>query len=240
MPVGRTALWKVNRLREERAVRHGSPTRRGIFVPLPSTALALGILAALVAGVAIPGWTLWPKDPGNDSVEAGFLRDMFTHHAQAVEMSMIIRDRTEDPNLLALATDVALSQSTQMGTMQGYLDIWGLPLTGDDPAMTWMDHPTTGLMPGMATADQIEQLRTLPVEEAEVLFLQLMIRHHQGGVEMAQAALDRSDQEQVTFMADRTVMLQGSEITTMNRMLEERGQVPITDPLPESHEDHEG
>jgi uncharacterized protein (DUF305 family) len=240
MPAGRESLWKINRLREGRTLRHGQPARRGIFVPLPTTALALGILAALIAGAAILGWTFWPKDPGNDSVEAGFLRDMFTHHAQAVEMSMIIRDRTEDPDLLALATDIALSQSTQMGAMQGYLDIWGLPLTGDDPAMTWMDHPTTGPMPGMATSEQVEQLRTLPVEEAEVLYLQLMIRHHQGGVEMAQAALDRSDQKQVTFMANRIVMLQESEITTMNQMLEERGQSPITDPLPESHEDHEG
>jgi uncharacterized protein (DUF305 family) len=65
-----------------------------------------------------------------------------------------------------------------------------------------------------------------------------MIRHHQGGVDMAEAYLARGDQEEVSFMADRIVLLQAGEIDTMNAMLEQRGQSPITDPLPDSHEDH--
>jgi uncharacterized protein (DUF305 family) len=122
--------------------------------------------------------------------------------------------------------------------MQGYLESWGLPFAGDDLPMTWMGHPTEGLMPGMATEEQIQQLRDLPVAEAEVLFLQLMIRHHQGGVEMAEALLERSDEPGVELMADRVILLQDSEIGTMNQMLEARGAEPITDPLPESHEEH--
>ena len=224
-------------MREE----HGAASeerRNGFFVPLPSTALAMGVLALIVLGVGVLLWQLWPRDPGNDSAEAGFLRDMYEHHAQAVEMAMIIRDRTEDEALFYMATDIALTQSTQMGTMQGYLELWGLPLTSDDAPMTWMGSPVEdGLMPGMATNEEIEQLRTLPVEEAEVLFLQLMIRHHQGGVMMAEAALDEVDQEQVETMAERIVILQDGEIDAMNDMLVARGEEPITDPLPE-HEGH--
>jgi uncharacterized protein (DUF305 family) len=229
------SIWKIERLREQQANResHPEPARNGFFVPLPSSALALGILAAIVIGASVFVWTAWPRDPGNDSAEAGFLRDMFVHHAQAVEMSMIIRDRTEDDNLFAMATDIALTQSTQMGTMQGYLDLWGLPLTGEDPAMTWMGMPTEGLMPGMATADEIAQLQTLPIDQAEILFLQLMIRHHQGGVEMSEAALDRCDEEHVRDMAERIITLQSGEIDAMNQMLQVRGADPITDPLPE-------
>ncbi len=231
------SIWKIERLREQQAGKDGTPEphRNGFFVPLPSSALALGVLAAIVIGASVFAWVAWPRDPGNDSAEAGFLRDMFVHHSQAVEMAMIIRDRTEDETLFYMATDIALTQSTQMGTMQGYLDIWGLPLTSDDPAMTWMGMPTDGLMPGMATDEQIQQLRDLPVDEAEVLFLQLMIRHHQGGVEMAEAALERCDEEHVRDMAQRIITLQSGEIDAMNQMLVARGADPITDPLP----DHE-
>jgi uncharacterized protein (DUF305 family) len=230
-------VWKIRRLQEERATA-SEERRNGFFVPLPTTALAMGVLALIILGVGVLLWQLWPRDPGNDSAEAGFLRDMFEHHSQAVEMAMIIRDRTEDENLFFIATDIALTQSTQMGTMQGYLELWGLPLTSDDAPMTWMGSPVEeGLMPGMATAEEIQQLRDLPVAEAEVLFLQLMIRHHQGGVMMAEAALELVDQEQVETMAERIDILQEGEIAAMNDMLVARGQEPITDPLP-PHEGH--
>jgi len=210
--------------------------RRGFFVPLPGTAWALALLAVVVIGLAVLAWQLWPRNPAGDSAEAGFLRDMYTHHAQAVEMAMIIRDRTEDEGLHTLATEIALGQSTQMGTMLGLLQAWNLPQGSSDLPMTWMGHPTEGLMPGMATQEEIDQLGTLPVEEAEVLFLQLMIRHHQGGVEMAQGYLDRGSNDDVTLMADRIVLFQNNEIDAMNQMLEQRGETPITDPLPDSHE----
>lgn len=208
-------------------------------MPLPATRLALGVLAVILIGAAVLAWQLWPRDPGGNSAEAGFLRDMYTHHAQAVEMAMIIRDRTDDEGLSTLGTEIALGQSTQMGTMLGYLDLWGIPLGSTDPPMTWMGHPMEGLMPGMATDEEIAQLETLPVDEAEVLFLELMIRHHQGGVDMAEAYLERGDQQEVARMADRIVQFQQIEIDTMNLILEQRGAAPITDPLPDSHDDHQ-
>lgn len=234
----KASLWKINRTRDRHDSPGRGPNRRGFVVPMPATRLAMGLLAVIVVGVVVLAWQMWPKDPGGDSPEAGFLRDMYTHHSQAVGIGMIIRDRTEDPELEALATDIALTQSTQMGTMLGYLDLWDISLGSSEPAMAWMGHPTEGLMPGMATPEDIERLESLPVAEAEVLFLGLMIRHHQGGVEMAQAYLERGDQDQVAFMANRIVLLQDSEIDTMNAMLEQRVQSPITDPLPDSHEDH--
>ena len=230
-----SAIWKIKRWRFSPNRSSDQVTARRLSIPLPSSTLTASIMAAVLLGAAVFGWQLWPRDPGSSSPEAGFLRDMSTHHSQAVEMALIIRDRTSDPQLKALATDIALSQTNEMGLMRGYLDLWGLPLTGDDIPMTWMGMPTEGPMPGMATPEDVERLRTLPVDQAEMLFLQFMIRHHQGGVEMAQAVLDRSDQKQVTFLAGRIVMLQNAEIGTMNSMLEDRGEAPITDPLPDSH-----
>ncbi|MBA2276321.1 MAG: DUF305 domain-containing protein [Chloroflexia bacterium] len=200
-------------------------------------------LVALAIGVAVFVFQLIPRDPGEDSAEAGFLRDMSEHHLQAVEMALIIHDRTGDEELGYLTTDIALTQNSQVGTMQGWLDVWDLSPNGEDPPMTWMDHPITeGRMPGMAAPDEVERLRTIPVDQAEVLFLQLMIRHHQGGVAMAEALLERSDQPQVTRLARSIVAAQRSEIEAMNQMLQQRGQPPITDPLPadNDHTEHDG
>lgn len=192
--------------------------------------LAFGVvvLILLLVGSAFAVEAFWERTPGEDSAEAGFLRDMQTHHLQAVEMAMIIRDRSEDEQIDAMATDIAFSQTSQIGSMQGFLNIWELSPTGDDLPMAWMGHPMSGLMPGMATDEQIELLRTLPVNEAETLFLQLMNRHHVAGVEMAEAIVERSEQEDIVEMAESMIRVQSAEIEIMNMFLEERGAAPIT------------
>ena len=139
------------------------------------------------------------SDPSDDSAEAGFSRAMADHHAQAVTMGDIIRDRTPDPVLKTTATDIVLTQQSQIGRMQGWLDVWGLPLTSTDPPMAWMGHE--GPMPGMATRAEINSLSTLPVADAEIEFLRLMIAHHEGGIAMAEAILERTDRDEVVNLA---------------------------------------
>ena len=195
--------------------------------------LAAVLLAAVVAAVVL--WFLWPRTPGDGSAEAGFLRDMSIHHDQAVQMALIIRDRTEDPQLQALATDIVLTQQAEIGTMTGWLLEWDLSLTSSEPAMTWMGHSMEGPMPGMASPEEIQQLRDLPVAEAEVLFLRLMIRHHVGGIDMAEACLDRCDDDDVLRLSQGIVKSQNAEITTMQQMLAARGQEP--EPVSQSASD---
>jgi len=212
------------------------------FLPSsPGSWLVLALALLIAGGGLVFAWTQMPHDPGTSSPEAGFLRDMQTHHSQAVQMAMTIRDRTSDEQLKALTTDMAFAQAGEIGLMQGYLDAWGLPYTGPDAPMAWMGHPLADgeLMPGMASDEDLAKLSTLPVDQAEVLFLQLMIRHHQGGVEMAQAVLDRSDNTLVRDLAQRIIRAQDNEIATMNKFLVARGAQPITDPLPDSM-DHSG
>jgi len=196
------------------------------------------LVMVILIGIGVFAFQMFPRDPGNNSVEAGFARDMMAHHGQAVQMAIAIRDRTEDEQLFYMSTDIMLTQQSEIGIMTGWLMSWGLGTSGDEVPMTWMGHATTGLMPGMATQDQVAQLSTLPVDQAEVLFLQLMIRHHQGGVDMAQAIIDRSDNQMVKDVAQQMIVVQDAEIAVMNQMLEERGEAPITDPLPESHSGH--
>jgi uncharacterized protein (DUF305 family) len=167
--------------------------------------------------------------PTADSADAGFARDMSVHHQQAVEMSYIVRDRTDDEEIRRLAYDIGQTQANQRGMMLGWLDLWGLPKVSADPPMTWMDMgdaPTKGdgaFMPGMATNDEMERLGRLSGRAAEVFYLQLMTEHHKGGVHMAEACVERCAVPVQKQLARGMVEGQESEIDLMAGMLEERG-----------------
>jgi uncharacterized protein (DUF305 family) len=160
--------------------------------------------------------------PAEGSVEVGFARDMAAHHAQAVEMAELVRDRTDDPSVRRLATDVSLTQQGQIGRMQGWLDAWGLPLYGDDAPMAWMGHEMTGgvaSMPGMATAAEVDELRDATGTAADRVFLTLMIRHHEGGSSMATAAAETATAPEVVRLAEAVRDSQAAEVTAMEDRL---------------------
>ena len=185
------------------------------------------LFALAAAAVLLAALSLWlylsGQQPGDDSAEAGFARDMSVHHAQAVEMAEIVRDKTESDEVRLMAADMALTQQGQIGQMQGWLGAWGLPATGEQPTMSWMGHPTEGRMPGMASPEQIERLQTASPAEADKMFFQLMIPHHQAAVPMAEAAIEQTDQPEVENLAGAVVATQKGEIQLMKNMLLERG-----------------
>lgn len=196
----------------------GAPVSRRWDEPAVLVAFAVVVLAALWLG------TLGrPGAPGDGSAEAGFARDMAVHHAQAVEMAELVRFRTEDPGVRVLATDIALTQQAQIGQVRGWLEMWGLPVTGRQPAMAWMGQPADGPMPGMATPAQVRAIRAAPPAQADVLFLQAMIPHHRAAIAMAQAVLARTDRREVRRLAEGIVAAQRSEIAGMEDLLRRKG-----------------
>jgi uncharacterized protein (DUF305 family) len=200
-------------------------------------ALSTGVV--LLFGLSVFLW-ISAREPGNDSAEAGFTRDMIVHHAQAVEMSGIVREKTENDRIKTLATDIALTQQAQIGQMQGWLNLWGLPVAGQEPAMSWMGHPTEGRMPGMASQEKVNQLGTLPPGEADQLFLKLMIPHHEAAVPMSRAVLDQTSNPTVENFANAVISAQQAEIETMKEMLRDMGgTVPEGEGMQmENHGDH--
>lgn len=206
------------------------------FVAVRNGLLAvIGILALLAA--AITGHAVAPTAaPAETSADAGFARDMTAHHAQAVQMAEIIRTRTGSAAIRTIATDVSLTQTAQMGIMQGWLSAWGLPYGSTAPRMAWMsddqDHmagmtthapalvPGSAAMPGMAEPADIRRLQTLPVTDADRLFLQLMIAHHRGGIEMAEAGEELASRSEVQQLASRIVSSQRAEINQMQTLLD--------------------
>ncbi len=161
--------------------------------------------------------------PGEDSAEAGFVRDMMVHHAQAVQMADMVRDRTESQEIRTLAAGIALTQQAEIGQMRGWLQAWDLPPIGTEPAMSWMGHPAEGRMPGIAAPEEIDDLRSIPPEDADVLLLQLMIPHHEAAVPMAEAVLEETDRKEVKQLATAIAASQQAEIGRMQELLQIRG-----------------
>lgn len=191
--------------------------------------LVWGAIAVWLAAAGVIGFWLGSRNtasPSDRSPEAGFARDMSIHHANAVEMALLLRDQTDDEEMRLLALDIALTQQTQIGQMHGWLDVWGLPIASLEPAMSWMGMPAQGLMPGMASLQEMNQLSDLRGVEADITFLNLMIRHHQSGVDMARAILDRTDRPEVVALAQSIVISQESEIANMRDILQRKGSAP--------------
>ncbi|RNB52484.1 DUF305 domain-containing protein [Agromyces tardus] len=211
-------------------------------------AASVALVAVVVVAFSIGRLsTLASPTPTDASADAGFARDMQVHHQQGVELAMIVRDATADPDVRLLAYDIALTQAQQSGQMYGWLNEWGLSQAGSEPSMTWMSLPAVdggggarhdghsgdggaagaahapgGPMPGLATAEQVAELRAATGGEAERRFLELMIAHHEGAVEMADAALARASSDVVLRLARTIVESQTAEIAIMREMLAER------------------
>ncbi len=204
--------------------------RRAAAGPTRITVLVTALVALLV-GVMGTLWVVQVRTsaPSDFGADAGFARDMQTHHLQAVEMSLLVRDRSTDQQLRTVAYDILTSQQQQAGQMYGWLVQWGLPQTSSRPPMAWVggEHAeahaeTSGAMPGMATAEQIDALEVAEGTEAERLFLTLMIAHHRGGVAMADAAVDGARTDEVVGLARAISAAQTTEITLLEQMLGQR------------------
>jgi uncharacterized protein (DUF305 family) len=173
------------------------------------------------------------------TVDVGFSRDMSRHHLQGVEMANLVPDRSADPAVRGLAFDISTTQTNQVGRMHGWLALWGYSPTGGE-VMAWMDGMHMGSdahaghtaaagspMPGMATEEELARLRSLQGKAFDVDFLQLMLRHHEGGLEMAQYGAERAEVPAVQALARSIAQSQTAESDLMTRMLKERGAEPL-------------
>ena len=207
--------------------------------PFLAVVAVLGLLLLGAAGgllIGLPG-SSGPAVPGPGSVDVGFAQDMTVHHQQAVEMASWERDHTTDPALAQLASDIEATQTSQIGRMQGWLELWGaasLPVGGH---MAWMtepghDHaaaPQAGVptMPGMASTEELTALRGATGTPLDVQFLQLMLRHHEGGTSMLEYGAQHAAVPQVRNLAAQMLRSQTAESEYMQQLLAQRGGQPL-------------
>ncbi|HEY1104545.1 MAG TPA: DUF305 domain-containing protein, partial [Agromyces sp.] len=144
---------------------------------------------------------------------------MIPHHEQAVEMSddLLAKDGV-DPAVRELATQVMAAQQPEIDQLNEWLDAWG---AGGD-SMPGMDHGSGSGMDhgdGMMSEDDLAALADATGAEASRLFLEQMIVHHEGAVEMAESELADGEHSGATEMARTIVDTQTAEIATMRQLL---------------------
>lgn len=210
-----------------------------IFVAVAASLALLLLGAALGLLIRVP--TFDSAEPQPTPVDIGFSQDMSTHHQQAVTMATLARERAADIAVRQLAFDIETNQRGQIGRMQGWLALWNQPAQAAGAPMTWMTaenghsghggHGSGGAssstMPGMASSAEMSRLETLRGPEFDVYFLQLMLRHHEGGAPMAQYGATHAAVPAVRALADNILGAQTNESQVMRTMLSARGAQPL-------------
>jgi len=142
-----------------------------------------------------------------------FAMMMIPHHEQAVEMSdMILAKSDVDQRVLDLAQQIKDAQQPEIETMQGWLAEWGV--SSDDMDMGEMEHGG-----GMMSDEDMAALESASGAEAAPLFLEQMIAHHQGAIEMAETELANGKNADALALAQAVVDTQSAEIETMQDLL---------------------
>ena len=205
-------------------------TRTSSTIALAAGALALSLALTACGGSAAPTSTTSAGGAPSASAPAGvseehndadirFAQGMIPHHRQAVEMAAIAVDRTENPEVKALAEQIQAAQDPEIETMTGFLETWGAEV----PAEGGMDHSDMGGMPdmsGMMTPEQMDELQGATGAAFDTAFLQTMIMHHEGAVTDAQRELAEGVNPQAKDLATQIVTAQTAEIEQMQQLLQ--------------------
>lgn len=209
----------------------GASTQRAAFSAGVRRGLVATIAAAIVLALGIVIGAAIEDKSRDDSaaaavapspVDIGFSQDMIVHHEQAVVMAQLVRDRTTDPKVAALAAGIEGDQLLDIGALRGYLALWEAPVLPAGPPMTWMsghDAHTEGGMPGMATVAELNALRSAKGAALDRMFLELMARHHAGGLAMLDDAAANAAVPAVRGLAARISFHQKEETQTINALL---------------------
>jgi len=216
-----------------------------VFAPRFLPALAL---FASACGTATVPPVVQPGAPGQASVltsadaarhdvpqataaDIAFMQGMIHHHAQALDMTELIDARSSDPDMKKLGLRIHVSQTDEIKMMQRWLQARGQE--APDPrahhgmpgmeGMTGMDHAV--MMPGMLNAEEMSRLAAAKGPEFDRLFLEGMIKHHNGALVMVKdlfATPGAGQQSEIFAFASDVEADQKMEIDRMSNMLKER------------------
>jgi uncharacterized protein (DUF305 family) len=152
---------------------------------------------------------------GFNADDVAFATDMMPHHQQAIAMSALVPDHTTNPQVIALAKDISAAQGPEIETFKALL-------------VQWQENPDSDAghgghgdmaMNGMVDDATMQRLESLKGAEFDTLWLQSMIGHHQGAIEMAKAELAKGENVDAKQLAQNIVSGQQAEIDQMKQML---------------------
>lgn len=182
-------------------------------------------LAPVLAAQSAPTQQAVAGTPSHTDADAAFMTGMIGHHAQAVLISSWARTHGASPELQALTERIVVGQTDEINLMQRWLREWGLPVPSADAShdmMPGMEHMAHKMMPGMLTADELRALDQARGKAFDKLWMQSMIKHHEGALTMIKDLLATPgaarDDWVFKFVSDMNAD-QGIEIERMTGML---------------------
>ena len=167
---------------------------------------------------APPAATGQQADHNEQDVKFG--QDMIAHHQQALDMAAMVPGKSTNPKVTDLGKRIAAAQDPEIKKMTEWLTKWGAAPSSS--SMPGMDHGSGhGSMPGMMTAEEMTKLNGATGAEFDRMWLDMMIKHHQGAVEMATTLQDKGSNADAKNLAQAIVTAQQAEITEMQGLLKQ-------------------
>lgn len=197
-------------------------------------ALALALFVSACSTPASDGHTDHAHGPETSSdagqpadandADVAFATMMIPHHEQAVELSEMVPSRTTNAEIVKLAQTISAAQGPEIETMKVFLVQWNAggqerSDSGNGTGEGAHEGHDMSEMQGMVDTATMEKLTTLNGEEFDKLWLQSMIGHHEGAIEMANTELKDGANPDAKRLAQQIVTAQQAEITSMKQML---------------------
>ena len=156
------------------------------------------------------------------AADIAFAQAMIPHHEQALEMSEIALASGAGPAVADLAREIRRAQDPEIILMRQWLKDWGAQEAphGADPSAAVEDDGHDELMPGMMSADEMLVLAQATGRDLDRMWLEMMIAHHEGAIEMAEQVLATTDDLEVEALAQAVVDGQSGEIDRMRAILD--------------------
>lgn len=156
---------------------------------------------------------------GVNTADVTFAQSMIPHHQQAVAMSKTVLSAGSDAAVKALAQRINDAQDPEITTMTGWLKTWGRPLrsTGSMDGMAGMSDSSP--MDGMMSDTEMKSLDAATGSALDALYVNLMIKHHQGAVRMAETEVKDGENLDAIDLAKKIITSQNAEISEMQALL---------------------
>ncbi len=161
-----------------------------------------------------------------DEADVAFVQGMIPHHRQAVDMSEMVIDGGSDPDVVALAEQIKNAQAPEIDQMTGWLEEWGVTTDDGESDGHGMHDDGDAVMEGevmegtgMMSDEEMDDMASMSGSDLESMFLRMMIRHHEGAIEMARTELEDGSNADALALAQAIIDTQQAEIDQMNSML---------------------
>jgi uncharacterized protein (DUF305 family) len=150
-----------------------------------------------------------------DPDDITFLKDMMIHHTQAIQLSTMAASSAVNPKVKAIADRIRVGQQPEIEAMRQLLTARG----ETPPPLEHVQHMDHSAMPGMATPAQLASLQKATGKSFDTLFLQLMIKHHEGALTMSEQQTENGSDLRVGDLSQDVTVTQTKEIATMRQLL---------------------